>query len=99
MDVSGLIHAPAALLPGKEPAVPIGEEAGWAPEPIWTLKGKENLVLKGKSNSGRLARSYIDRRGLCDKQLNLSVNYVNEGERGSVVVKASPDEVDFFKFT
>jgi hypothetical protein len=29
-------HAPAALYPrGKDP-VPIVQEAGWAPEPVWT---------------------------------------------------------------
>jgi hypothetical protein len=33
--VSGQLHAPAALPPAKEPRVPIGEEAGWAPEPVW----------------------------------------------------------------
>jgi len=32
MEVSGQLHVPAALLP-----VPTGEEAGWAPEPVWTL--------------------------------------------------------------
>jgi len=36
MDVSGQLHAPAALLLGKEPLVPIGWEAEWAPEPVWT---------------------------------------------------------------
>jgi len=36
MEVSGQLHAPAALPPGKEPLVPIGYEAGWAPEPFWT---------------------------------------------------------------
>jgi hypothetical protein len=35
--LSGRIHAPAALSPVKEPPVHIGQEAGWAPEPIWTL--------------------------------------------------------------
>jgi len=25
-----------ALSPGKEPTVPTGQEAGWAPEPVWT---------------------------------------------------------------
>jgi hypothetical protein len=25
-----------ALPPGKGPAVPIEQEAGWAPEPVWT---------------------------------------------------------------
>jgi hypothetical protein len=30
--VSGQLHAPAALTPGKEPLLPIGQKAGWAPE-------------------------------------------------------------------
>jgi hypothetical protein len=34
MEVSGQFHAPAALPPGKELPVPIGKEAGWAPEPL-----------------------------------------------------------------
>ena len=34
-------HAPAALPPGKDP-IPIVQEAGWAPGPVWT--GAENLA-------------------------------------------------------
>jgi hypothetical protein len=30
MEVSGQLHVPAALLPGKESLVPIGQEAGWS---------------------------------------------------------------------
>jgi hypothetical protein len=42
MGVSGQRHAPAALLPpGKGPPVPIGQEAGWAPEPVWTQRIEE----------------------------------------------------------
>jgi hypothetical protein len=26
------------LPPGKEPTVPIGQEAGWLPEPVWTQR-------------------------------------------------------------
>jgi len=33
MEVSGQLHAPAAVPPGKEPLVPTGKQAGWAPEP------------------------------------------------------------------
>ena len=33
--VRGQHHAPAALSHGKEP-VPILQEAGWAPGPVWT---------------------------------------------------------------
>jgi hypothetical protein len=31
MDMSGQLHDPAALSP-----VPIGQKAGWAPEPVWS---------------------------------------------------------------
>jgi hypothetical protein len=29
MEVSGQLHAPTALLTGKEPMAPTGQEAGW----------------------------------------------------------------------
>jgi len=35
MEVSGQLHSPAALTSGKEPLVPIGQEAGLVPEPVW----------------------------------------------------------------
>jgi hypothetical protein len=42
MAVSGQHHAPAALLPlGKGPPVPIVQEAGLAPEPVWTQRLEE----------------------------------------------------------
>jgi len=40
--MKGQRHAPAAVfIPGKDP-VPIVQEAGWAPGPVWT--GAENLA-------------------------------------------------------
>jgi hypothetical protein len=40
---SGQLHALATLPPGKEPLVPTGEEAGWAPiTQIGTLFNKLN---------------------------------------------------------
>jgi hypothetical protein len=47
--VSGQRHAPAALyFQGKGPPVPIGQEAGWAPDPVWTQRIEENpLSLPG----------------------------------------------------
>jgi hypothetical protein len=54
--VSGQRHAPAALLPpGKGPPVPIGQEAGWAPEPVWTQR------LEGKSSAPAGDRTSIAR--------------------------------------
>jgi hypothetical protein len=40
--VGGQFHAPAALPSWKEPPVPIGKEAGWAPEPVWATWRREN---------------------------------------------------------
>jgi hypothetical protein len=45
MGVSGKRYAPAALFPpGKRPPVPIGQEAGWAPEPVWTHRPEEKSL-------------------------------------------------------
>jgi hypothetical protein len=43
MEVSGQLNAPAALLPGKQPLVPIGYYARWAPEPVWTRWWREKF--------------------------------------------------------
>jgi hypothetical protein len=43
--VCGQHHAPAAFTPGKKPPLPIVQEVGWAPEPVWI--GAENLALPG----------------------------------------------------
>jgi hypothetical protein len=45
--VRGQRHAPAPLYPGKDP-VPIVQEAGWAPGPVWT--GGVNLDPTGGSS-------------------------------------------------
>jgi hypothetical protein len=34
-------HPSRALAPGKGPPVPIVQEAGWAPEPVWTQRLEE----------------------------------------------------------
>jgi hypothetical protein len=42
MEVSDHHHAPAALYSrGKDPRLPIGQQAGWAPEPVWTQRLEE----------------------------------------------------------
>jgi len=43
MEVGGLLHALAALPPGEESQVPIGWEAGWAPEPVWRRCRREEF--------------------------------------------------------
>ena len=52
----GQRHAPAALYPGKVP-VPIVQEAGWVPGPVWT--GAENLARTGIRSLERPARSQL----------------------------------------
>jgi hypothetical protein len=47
------------LPPGKEPPVPIGYDAGWAPEAVWTLWIRENLALPGIES--RLSRPSLYR--------------------------------------
>jgi hypothetical protein len=55
-----------ALPPGKEPPVPIVQEAGWAPKPVWTQRLEEKSpCLCRESNFDRpvvqaLARHYTD---------------------------------------
>ena len=44
MGVGGQRHALAAFTPGEDP-VPITQEAGWDPWPVWT--GAENLTPTG----------------------------------------------------
>jgi hypothetical protein len=54
------------LAPGKEPLVPIVQEAGWAPEPVWTQRLEEkSFRLCWGSNLDRpvvqpVARHYTD---------------------------------------
>jgi hypothetical protein len=60
MEVSGQFHVSAALPPGKEPLVPTGREAGWAPESSVlnvveknreiTGRGRQNSSLKNKTS-------------------------------------------------
>jgi hypothetical protein len=45
MEVGGYLHAPVALPSGKEPLVPIGQEAGRTLEPAWTLWNTEKSFV------------------------------------------------------
>jgi hypothetical protein len=46
MRLSGQRHAPAALYPQDKNPIPIVQEAGWAPEPVWTQRLEhKNVVL------------------------------------------------------
>jgi hypothetical protein len=45
------LHAPAALPPENELQVPIGQEAEWAPERVWTTWRREKSYPYRDSNS------------------------------------------------
>jgi hypothetical protein len=62
MKVSDQFHAPAALTPGIEPPVPIGQEAGWAPESAWTLWRREKSSIAGNRTRAvqPVVRRYTD---------------------------------------
>jgi hypothetical protein len=60
---SGQHHAPPALPLGKSPPLPIGYEAGWAPESVWKLWSREkSLAPAGNRNRAvqPVARRYTD---------------------------------------
>jgi hypothetical protein len=64
--VSGQLHAPAALPPGEEPPVPIGYEAAWATEPVWSRWRREKFLVPSSGieppNPDRLVRDYVSRK-------------------------------------
>jgi hypothetical protein len=52
-EVSGQLHAPAALPPGKEPLVPARQEAGWAPEPAWKRWWRKKILIHCRDSNFR----------------------------------------------
>jgi hypothetical protein len=40
-----------ALLPGKGPPVPIWQETGWAPEPVWTQGLEEKILCPSRGSN------------------------------------------------
>jgi hypothetical protein len=51
MEVSGHLHAPVALPPGKEPPVRMEEKAGWAPESVWTRWRREEISVPAENRT------------------------------------------------
>jgi hypothetical protein len=47
MEVSGQLHAPVALIPGKSRQVPTGYKPVWVSEPVWNLWRRKNLAHYG----------------------------------------------------
>jgi hypothetical protein len=62
MGVSGQRDAPAAVYPrGKDLPVPIGQEAGWAPQPVWTqrLEEKSSYLCRGSNIDRPVVQSVV----------------------------------------
>jgi hypothetical protein len=50
----------SALSPGKWPPVPIEQEAGWTPEPVWTdARGKSFCLCRGSNLSHPVIQSVV----------------------------------------
>jgi hypothetical protein len=62
VEGSGQLHAPVALLPGKELLIPTEEEAGWAPKPVWTTWRRGNSWPYWDSNSDSLVVQSVANR-------------------------------------
>jgi hypothetical protein len=78
--VRGQRHAPAALYPRKRHPVPIVQEVGWAPGPVWT--SAENLTPHRDSIPDLLnLRILFDTFSASntERQLTNAVSYKREG--------------------
>jgi hypothetical protein len=63
MEVSGQFHTPAALPPEKQHPLPTGQEAGWAPEPVWTLWKGEKLLVSVRNRTPDVSHSHEEEPG------------------------------------
>lgn len=53
--MSSQLHAPAVLPPGKESQLFNKQEAGWGPEPTWTLWGTDNYLDSARTQTPAVA--------------------------------------------
>jgi hypothetical protein len=70
--ISGQLHDPAALFPGKDPLVDIEFEAWWVSEPVWTRKVS---LVEGPRRLGRPAHVL----GHARAQVVETLRYKSEG--------------------
>jgi hypothetical protein len=71
-EVSGQLHAPAALPLGYEPAISTGQEVGWASELVWTRWNVPSLPLVGID-----PRSSSPQPGFCTELPQFKVHFNN----------------------
>jgi hypothetical protein len=80
------------LPPGKGPAVPIVQEAGWAPEPVWTqsLEEKSSAPAGDRTPIARSVVGYIYLTCSCPLSSDLGLC---QGKRGGGVTLTTPPSV------
>jgi hypothetical protein len=59
MEVSSLTRR-LRFTPGERSPAPIGQEAGWAPEPVWTQRIEEKSFASQTPVVQSVVRQYID---------------------------------------
>jgi hypothetical protein len=82
MKVSSQIHGSAALLPWKQPPVPTGQEAGWTPEPVWSLWSRAEPLahIENRTSAFELAASrYADTVTSAPYNIFISSYFSNKG--------------------
>jgi hypothetical protein len=75
--VSGQLYAPATLPSGKEHPVPIRQEAGWEPEPVWTWCRIEKFLAPTRNRTPILYRILLE-FGIPKKLVRLIKMCLNE---------------------
>jgi hypothetical protein len=77
LEASGQLHTTAALPLGKESPVLIGQEAGWAPEPVWsTCRGEKSCPYRDSNSDPSAVKTVASRYTECtiaalqDKAIN-----------------------------
>jgi hypothetical protein len=76
MEVSGQPHVPNALAPEKGPAVPIGQEAGWEPEPAGTLCRVGNRTQAVQPVARRYTKRTVQAPDPCSTRGKFIVLYI-----------------------
>jgi hypothetical protein len=74
--MSGQLHCPVALPPGKEPPIPIGYEVGWTAEPAWTIWRQYRNSNSDPSDVESVTSCYTD----CTTACHLAANIGSELE-------------------
>jgi hypothetical protein len=84
-----------ALPPGKEPPVPIVQEAGWAPEPVWTqgLEETSSAPVGDRTSIARSPSPYLSTSSSCNDHCQKTQDRMHSTLRSNAQV---PETLDCF---